>query len=1419
MDDLIRQFPDLSPAKRALLEQQLRASGLLPVVWTIPRREARDSAPLSFAQQRLWFLAQLAPESASYNIHRAYHCAGPLDEGVLRRALDEIVRRHEVLRARFVTVGGEPVQRFDGSDRAEMRVVDLRGLPEDEREAEARRLAAQEAGRPFDLARGPLLRAALLRLGDGEHVLLLTLHHIVGDDWSTGILLKELKALYGAFVEGAPSPLSEPPIQYGDFAAWQRKWLDGEELARHLSYWKQKLAGSPGPLELPTDRPRPQVFSHRGARLSTVLSKALADRLKALSRQEGATLYMTLLAAWQALLARYAGQADVVVGSPIANRTRAETEGLIGFFANTLAMRTDVSGDPTFRELLARVREGALGAYAHQDLPFERLVEELAPERNLGRNPLFDVLFVLQNAPGGAASLSGLTLRPWTTPELHTRFDLEVYLREKRAGLACYFVYGTDLFDADTVRGMIRHYEGLLERVADDPEGRLSKLLALPAPEWRRVVVEWNATEAEYDAPACVHELFEEQSARTPDAVAVAFGDRRMTYRELDAAAGRLARHLKGLGVGPDTLVGLCLERSMETAVAVLGVLKAGGAYVPLDPAYPHKRLSRVLEDAKPLVVLTQRRLLERLPEGAGRAICLDDDWGRGAGTEPAGGVGCGAGPENLAYVLYTSGSTGAPKGVAMPHRALVNLVEWQRRNSRLGRGARTLQFTSLGFDVSFQEMFATWSTGGTLVLISEAARRDVEGLLDLLAEQEIERLFMPFVALRQLAEAYERRPLDTLRLREVITAGEQLQVTGAVREMFRRLAGSALVNQYGPTEAHVVSSYELAGDPGEWPALPPIGRPIANTRLYVLDERMSPVPAGVPGELYIGGRCLARGYLTSPEMTAERFVPDTFGREPGARLYRTGDRARWRADGTLEFLGRADDQVKIRGYRVEPGEIEGALADHPGVGEAAVIAREDGACVATPGVATPGVATPGVKRLVAYVVGSAGVAPAAAELRGWLGERLPEYMVPSAFVPLDALPLTPSGKVDRRALPEPERANMTDEAHVAPRTALEAQIVEIWEEVLKTRPIGVRDNFFELGGHSMLAVRMVYKVEQLCGRTLSLATLFTAATVEKLAGALEAGEADGPRSSLLRIRPEGGRRPFFCVSSPNVNALGYVALARHLDADQPVYVLQASNFKRMIPGDYTRGELAALAAEYIRAMREVQPTGPYLLGGMCAGATTAFEMARMLERQGEKVALLAIFDTWVLENTYSYAKFHLDYYYRRARTALRRRQAEQYRAVPELARRLSQRLRAAVRRGPGAPSAGRPRNPLRAVYWPGKEFTPETVSCRVTLFRVKDQPFTRIRDPHLGWDARSLGGVEAYVVPGDHATVLREPNVQALARKLAACILRSQKEADAKAVPSLAGACGAPHPAPDVSSVAGAGDAWREECPTHQKS
>lgn len=943
MDSLKERIANLSPAKRALLEMRLRKETAAPAARTIPKRENRRLAPLSFAQQRLWFLDQLEPGNPLYNIPRVVRIDGVLNLSALKRSLDDLVRRHESLRTVFEISDGTPAQLIQHKEFIELSSIDLTPLPAQLREAEADRVLHEESCRPFDLAVGPLFRSSLLRLSDSEHILLLTMHHIVSDGWSAGILYRELRVLYGAFSSGEPSPLPELSIQYADYAIWQREWLQGETLKKQLGYWRKQLEGAPAALELPADRSRALVQTFRGAKESLTLSKSLSESLNRLSRSEGATLFMTLLAAFQTLLHRYSGQDEVVVGSPIAGRNQEELEGLIGFFVNTLVMRANFGGAPTFRNLLGQVKETALGAFAHQDLPFEKLVEEIQPERTLSQTPLFQVMFILQNAPREKRALVDLELSTLAVSTNTAKFDLTLFAIEDADAIRLQLEYSTDLFEPQTIRRLLGHFEVLLEAIVIDPEQRISELQLLTKAERRELLVEWNDTATEYPKGQCIYHLFEAQAKRTPQKVSVLFEGEQLTYRELSARANQLARYLRKRGVGPEVLVGICVERSLEMLVGLLGILKAGGAYLPLDPAYPSERLSFMLQDAGANVLLTQERLREIFPKYSGQVICLDSDWSE-IEHENEEEFAANNSAENLAYVIYTSGSTGKPKGVQISHGALINFLYSIQQQPGMQASDVLLSVTTLSFDIAGLELYLPLMTGACVMVVGREVATDGHQLAELMERHEVSVMQATPATWRLLIDAGWQGDRNL----KILCGGDVL--LPELAEQLRPKCGE-LWNLYGPTETTIWSTVEEVGTVESGVS---IGRPIANTQVYILDSQLQPVPIGVTGELYIGGAGLARGYQRQAALTAEKFIPDPLSEITGSRLYRTGDLARYLADGRIEHLGRVDHQVKVRGFRIELEEIEGALAEHLDVRESVVIARED---------------VPGDQRLFAYVV------------------------------------------------------------------------------------------------------------------------------------------------------------------------------------------------------------------------------------------------------------------------------------------------------------------------------------------------------------------------------------------------------------------------------------------------------------------
>ncbi len=1022
--------------------------------------------PLSYAQQRLWFLDRLGETSTEYNMPSALRLRGELDLKALEQTINTIISRHESLRTHFAEVEGEPVQVIEPEMRIELRVEDLGGLHRKQREARVIDALREEGGQPFDLGRGPLLRIKLLKLAERDHILIRTMHHIASDGWSEGVFNQELTLLYQAFCEGRENPLRPLAVQYADFALWQRQWLEQEGLQEGLAYWKEQLAGIPERLELPTDRVRPPVQTYEAELCQMKLNREQTAGLRMVSQTGQATLYMSMLGAFGVVLSRYSGQEEIVVGSPIANRQEAQLEEMIGFFVNTLVMRMRVNGEMSFEELMGEVRRVALEAYEHQDVPFERLVEELTPQRSLDTTPIYQVVFALQNAPQVAERVKGLEVEEVMGDELRVRFDLEVHAWESEGEIQIAWLYNRDLFDGWRMEQMGRHYLRVLEAVLADPKERIGRLDMLTAEERRQILEEWNQTRREMPEATLV-ELFEEQVRRSPGAVAVIYQEQELTYRELNERANRLAHLLIGEGVGPEDVVALALPRSPEMIVALLGILKAGAAYLPIDAEYPAERLTFMMEDAEPACLITTGEIMAHLPVWTGCLLLDQAELPKAIEQLPCGNPGRSLRPHNPAYIIYTSGSTGRSKGVVVTHRGIPSLSAAGIHQFGVTSESRVLQFASLSFDSSFYEIVMGLLSGAKLTLLGEEERRG-ELLVKAMHKHRVTHATLPPVVVADFAED------QVIQLNTLIVAGEACPAEVAARWSEK----CRMINAYGPTETTVcaTTSGPLLGV-GE----PPIGQPICNTRVYVLDSGLGPVPVGVAGELYIAGAGLARGYLKRPALTADRFVGDPYG-EPGMRMYRTGDLARWRADGNLEFLGRADQQVKIRGFRIEPGEIESALRELPEVAQAVVVARED---------------IPGEKRLTGYLVPAPGRSIDSTSVRQQLARRLPDYMVPAAIVELQALPLTPNGKLDRKALPEPELISTS--VWKAPRSPHEEILCSLFAEVLGLERVGIDDNFFELGGHSLLATRLVSRVRATLGAELAIRTLFESPSVAQL--------------------------------------------------------------------------------------------------------------------------------------------------------------------------------------------------------------------------------------------------------------------------------------------------------------------------------
>jgi len=1294
--------------------------------------------------------AQHAAGAPLYNQVLILERRGPLNQEVLERSFSEIIRRHATLRTTFPTVDGTPTQLIADYWGTVVQLTELGSLSDQDRNAEVLRIATEEARSPFDLAEGPLVRVRLIRLSKENYILIVTVHYIVADDWSLNILARELGELYQAYSTGEPSRLCDLPIEYIDYAYWQRDWLRGEVLEQHISYWRERLAGMPPVLDLPTDRPRALVQVFRGARQSLALPISLNEMLQELSVREKVTPALILLAAFQTLLLRYTGQDDIAVGWILPGRDLVETEGLVGLFAETMIIRTDMAGNPTFRGLLGRMRDAASSDCDHHSVPLDRLVRELQPESDPSRNPLTRVLFSV--TPSISLAQLGWEFANLEVDNGTTKADLQLQLYERPTGIFARFTYNTDLFDAATISRLAEHFEMLLRDSVANPDQHLSRLAVLTETERHQLLVEWNSTQADYPKDYCVHQLFESQVGRTPDAIALAFEHQYLTYDALNTRANQLAHHLQKLGVGPGVLVGICVERSLDMVVGLLGILKAGGAYVPFDPAYPPERVSFMLEDAKVSVLLTQNPLVEKLPESGAKIVCLDTDWHEIA-KENAENSSSDTKPEDLVYVIYTSGSTGKPKGVQIPHRAVVNFLTSMSRTPGMTAADRLLAVTTLSFDIAGLEIYLPLSTGASLEIVRRDVSSDGNLLLSKLKSSGATVLQATPATWRMLLEA----GWEGSKNLKVLCGGEGMP-TELAGELLKR--ASSVWNMYGPTETTIWSTTARITSSGGPIS---VGRPIANTKIYVLDSHLEPVPVGVPGELYIGGDSVARGYLRRPSLTAQRFIPNPFREQPsGGRLYRTGDLVRYLSNGELECLGRIDHQVKVRGFRIELGEIENLLGEYPGVLQNVVVAQEDNTTE---------------KQLVAYVVPVPGQPPSTAELRNFLKQRLPNYMLPSRFIFLEALPLTPNGKVDRRALPVPEQIELAAEKeYAAPRDNVETQLVKLWESVLGIRPVGIKYNFFDLGGHSLRVAKLIRRIEQAFGKKLSMAAVFQAPTIEQQAVMLRNNTAMPRSSVVVPIQPAGSRPPLFFFGF-NAGPL-FLPLARRLGPEQPLLCVDPTTLNAsQLPAPYKMEDIAVCL---LKEIRKVQPEGPYCLGGMCVGGLVAYETARQLVLLGEKVALLALIEPQApIDSRGTSNGYRSDWLKRRLRFHLANLQGIEFKEarlyILGRARTFFHYLREFGRDTfydvQSRMNENRPPNVLDAARLAAMSYSGRPFNGPVTLFQAANR--TSEDERHRQRWEELAATLDVHEIPGYSSWVERfflEPHVDILAQKLSGC-------------------------------------------------
>lgn len=1349
------------------------------------KKDTQKTHPLSLGQQDLWFLSQLSPEPYAYNIPLTIHIYSPVDVGAMKKAFQILIDRHPALRTTFSQEEAEIVQKVNQSQEISFESIEVSTW--NKQEIQNGVIEAHQS--PFDLERGPLLRVKLFTRSPQHHLLALTIHHLIIDGWSLWVLLDELQQLYAAEISGRE--ISLPPMEkdYLDYVYWEKEMLASSVGEQLWSYWKKELSGELPVVDLPTDRPRKAVQTYRGNCHAFKLTQNLTEKLHQFAREQGTTLYVMLLAAFFVMLYRYTSQSELMVGSISAGRTQSEFANTIGTFINQVLLRVSLSGNLKFTEFINGVRQTVLGAIAHQEYPFHLLAEKLQIQRqDYTRYQIFQVCFNLLKPQPGLEYLAELLASEVTETRLKwgelsvasektqplARFDLYVEAIEAKESLVVFLNYNQELFDPSTIARMAEHFETLLEGIVANPTQQIFQLPLLTAAEQNQLLVEWNTTAKQDGNDKCIHQLFEAQVERTPNAVAVVFEELSLTYEQLNSQANQLARHLQSLGVKPEVLVGISVERSPEMVVGMLGILKAGGAYVPLDPAYPKERLFYMLQDAGVSVLLTQEKLLSRFSALSIPVVCLDNCWQDLSQLSTA-NLASGVNPHSLAYLIYTSGSTGKPKGVMIQHQSLVNFIQGVLAEYGTNPSDRVLQFTSISFDVAAEEIYSCLSCGATLVLRTDEMLTSLTTFIQKCRDWQVTVLYPPTAYWHQLVNELENSNLVLPDSWRIVTIGGEPALPQKIR-VWQEIVGDKiqLINSYGPTETTIEATlYKvpgLASADKYWPEVP-IGRPLANTQLYILDCDRQLVPIGVPGELHIGGKGLARGYLNRPELTAEKFIPHPFC--PGERLYKTGDLACYLPDGSVNFLGRLDEQVKIRGYRVELGEIEQVLAQHSGVREAIVIVRED---------------VPGDKRLVAYLVPDREEF-STKELRQYLLQKLPEYMVPTAFVVLEAMPLTPTGKVNRRILPVPSSDRQSlSEGFVAARDSLELQLTQIWLEVLNLQTVGVRDNFFELGGNSLIALRLMSEIQQQFGKNLPLATLFQSSTIEQQADLISQNN-DSPWSPLVTIQPKGTKPAIFCVPGIGGNVIYFYDLASQLDSDRPFYALQALG----LDGEsQPHQRIEDMAACYIKALQAVQPLGPYILAGHSFGSWVAFEMAKQLQEKGHEIALLAVIDFWAPMTDNNSSSINWD------DAKLLTRIGKQIKHLSGTNLEISfeklvdlepeeklnyfkkqlQKVNLLPQKAGTLPIKGMLqvyKSCLQVSYFPEK-VNPTSISVFRAIEGFPDwaeikEPFALKENVSWGWENFSLSSVDIHWVPGDHYTLLSKPHVQVLAEKLKACL------------------------------------------------
>ncbi|MCA2630603.1 MULTISPECIES: amino acid adenylation domain-containing protein [unclassified Microcystis] len=1321
----------------------------------IPKLPTNALKQLSFAQQRLWFLGQIENSNATYNMPMSLQLEGKLNVDALFESLAYVIDRHESLRMYFPTVEGQPKIRIKNIENFNiLSVQDLSNLDQPTQSIMVQTLINNHVQEPFNLKTGPLFKAKLLQLKDDQFILLLNMHHISSDGWSIGIFIRELCHAYLTFSQGQKPTLEPLPIQYSDFATWQRNWLQGEVLETQINYWKKQLKDAPPRLELPTDYPRPPIQSYKGSHYSHTLTPELTEQLKTLSQQEGVSLYMLLLAVFNLLLSRYSRQDDLCIGSPIANRPHPQTEGLIGFFANTLVLRNQIKSEQNFQQFLHQTRQTCLDAYQHQDIPFEFLVEQLKPVRSLSYNPIFQVMFAVENNDSEALNLPGLKIEWLDSSYPFAKFDLSLLALESDGQLNCNWEYATDLFETITIQRMAEHWEVLLQQIVTNPQQTISTLSWLTKADQKQLEL-WNQTNTNYPQDKTLVDLFEEQVNKTPDNIALVFEEQSLTYQELNQKANQLAHFLhQNYQIKPDTLIGICIERSLDMAIALLAVLKAGAAYVPIDSNYPEERIKYILENSKISLLLTQSFINDKLSgffsEFSGQLINLDR---LNFESFPCHNLALQSKPNDLAYVIYTSGSTGQPKGVMVEHKGLCNLALVEIETFDVHPSSRVLQFASFSFDAFIWEVLMAWGGGATLYLGNKDNLMPGLPLVERLRDDAITHITLPPSALAVLP--WENLP----SLQTIIVAGEACSP-----ELVKKWSqGRNFFNGYGPTEGSVCATIAKYTSFEEKIT---IGRPIPNVQVYILDSHLQPVSIGVPGELHIGGAGLARGYLDRPDLTAEKFIEvNLLGKIE--RIYKTGDLAKWQNDGNIEFLGRIDHQIKLRGFRIELGEIEAVLLKHPAIKEVIVNLHK----------------TENNQQLVAYVTGEL-IDDLSQQLKQHLKTHLPDYMIPSQIIRLDEFPLTPNGKIDRQALPHPNHESQS--LYEAPRNNIEQQLTEIWSLIVECEKISIHDNFFDLGGHSILAIKLLNEIQKNFNQELSLTSLFQNPTIAQLAQQLSQFEVQPSISDLLVLQPSGQKISIFCVAGSNGHAFYFRDFAMNFADEHPVYGLET-------PGRDGSHSLPISvedhASSLIKTLQQKQPKGPYILIGYSSGCSVALEMAFQLEQQGEIISLLGIFDAGLVANP--------DYITKRSDLDWIWNMIERIEAVKGISLGLNYEQLAAQsddqNRWYLAAEALYHHNVLpehstlsllrtnlevmKRVTLNYAAYQPNfVISAPIVLFRAQDvkeivvqehQAMSHYQQSDWGWQPYSNKPVQVISVPGNHGQMLYEPNVKILADQL----------------------------------------------------